>query len=173
MPSTKFSTFTEMKLRELGAALFSKSCVLDPLPSSIIKHCTHPLLPTITNIVNLSLPEGYMQTCLKSAVLSPLLKTPDADFLQFKNFRPISNLKALSKIIEKSVALKLNNYLMNNNLHDNFQSVYKVHHSTETAMVRVQDDTLHAIDGNKAVLLLILDLSGAFDTVSHEILSIS
>ena len=174
MPSTKFSTFTEMKLRELGAALFSKSCVLDPLPSSIIKHCPHPLLPTITNIVNLSLPEGYMQTCLKSAVLSPLLKTPDADFLQFKNFRPISNLKALSKIIEKSVALKLNNYLMNNNLHDNFQSAYKVHHSTETAMVRVKDDdTLHAIDGNKAVLLLILNLSGAFDTVSQEILSIS
>ena len=61
MPSTKFSTFTEMKLddiRELGAALFSKSCVMDPLPSSIIKHCANPLLPTITNIVNLSLPEG-------------------------------------------------------------------------------------------------------------------
>ena len=175
MPSTKFSTFTEMKLddiRELAAALFSKSCVLDPLPSSIIKQCTDLLLPTITNIVNLSLREGCMPTCLKSAVLSPLLKTPDADFLQFKNFRPISNLKALSKIIEKSIALKLN-YLMNNNLHDNFQSAYKVHHSTETVMVRVKDDTLHAIDGNKAVVLLILDLSAALDTVSHEILSIS
>ena len=175
MPSTKFSTFTEMKLddiRELAAALFSKSCVLDPLPSSIIKQCTDLLLPTITNIVNLSLREGCMPTCLKSAVLSPLLKKPDADFLQFKNFRPISNLKALSKIIEKSIALKLN-YLMNNNLHDNFQSAYKVHHSTETVMVRVKDDTLHAIDGNKAVVLLILDLSAALDTVSHEILSIS
>ena len=81
-------------------------------------------------------------------------------------------MKALSKIIEKSIALKLN-YLMNNNLHDNFQSAYKVHHSTETVMVRVKDDTLHAIDGNKAVVLLILDLSAALDTVSHEILSIS
>ena len=157
-------------IRELAATLFSKSCVLDPLPSSIIKQCAHLLLPTITNIVNLSLREGCMPTCLKSAVLSPLLKTPDADFLQFKNFRPISNLKALSKIIEKSVALKLNNYLMNKNLHENFQSAYKVHHSTETVMVRVQDDTLHAIDGNKAVVLLILDLSATFDTVSHEIL---
>ena len=109
-----------------------------------------------------------MPTCLKSAVLSPLLKKPDADFLQFKNFRPISNLKALSKIIEKSVALQLNNYLMNNNLHENFQSAYKVHHSTETVMVKVQDDILHAIDCNKAVVLLMLDLSAAFDTVSHE-----
>ena len=141
MSSTKFLTFTEMKLddiRELAATLFSKSCVLDPLPSSIIKQCTDLLLPTITNIVNLSLREGCMPTCLKSAVLSPLLKKPDADFLQFKNFRPISNLKALSKIIEKSVALQLNNNLMNNNLHENFQSAYKVHHSTETVMVKVQ-----------------------------------
>ena len=105
-----------------------------------------------------------MPTCLKSAVLSPLLKKPDADFLQFKNFRHISNLKALSKIIEKSVALQLNNYLMNNNLHENFQSAYKVHHSTETVVVKVQDDILHAIDGNKAVVLLMLDLSAAFDT---------
>ena len=127
MSSTKFSTFTEMKLddiRELAATVFSKSCVLDPLQSSIIKQCTDLLLPTITNIVNLSLREGCMPTCLKSAVLSPLLKKPDADFLQFKNFRPISNLKALSKITEKSVALQLNNYLMKNNLHGNFQAAY-------------------------------------------------
>ena len=61
MSSTKFSTFTEMKLddiRELAATVFSKSCVLDPLQSSIIKQCTDLLLPTITNIVNLSLREG-------------------------------------------------------------------------------------------------------------------
>ena len=175
MSSTKFSTFTDMKLddiKELAATVFSKSCVLDPLPSSIIKQCTDLLLATMTNIVNLFLREGCISTCLKSAVLSPLLKKPDADFLQFKNFRPISNLKELLKIIEKSVALQLNNYLMNNNLHENFQSACKVHHSTETVMVKVQDDTciLHAIDGNKAVVLLMLDLSAAFDTVSHEIL---
>ena len=134
MPSSKFSTFTEMKLddiRELAATLLSKFCVLDPLPSSIIKQCADLLLPTITNIVNLSFREGCVPTCLKSAVLSPLLKKPDADFLQFKNVRPISNLKVLSKIIEKSVALQLNNYLTNNNLHETFQSAYKVHHSTE------------------------------------------
>ena len=95
--STEFSTFTEMKLediRELAATLLSNSCVLDPLPSSIIKQCTDLLLllPTITNIVNIYLREGCMPMCLKSAVLSPLLKEPNADFLQFKNFRPISNL---------------------------------------------------------------------------------
>ena len=110
-----------------------------------------------------------MPTSLKSAVLSPLLKKPDAHYLQFKNFKPISNLKALSEIIEKNVALQLNNYLMNNNLHENFQSACKVHYSNETVMEKVQDDILHATDSNKAVVLLMLDLSAAFDTVSHEI----
>ena len=80
-------------------------------------------------------------------------------------------MKALSKIIEKSFALQLNNYLMNNNLHENFKSAYKVHHSTETVMVKVQDDILLAVDGNEArVVLLMLDLSAAFDTVPHDIL---
>ena len=83
MSSTTFSIFTEMKLDDIGeltAALLSKSCVLDPLPSSIIKQCTDLLLPTITNIANLSLREGCMPACLKSTVISPLLKKPDAAF---------------------------------------------------------------------------------------------
>ena len=89
---------------------------------------------------------------------------------KFKNFRPISNLKALSKIIEKSLALQLNNYLTNNNLHETFQSAYKVHHSTETVMEKVQDDILRGIDSNRVVVLFLLHLCAAFDTVSHEIL---
>ena len=67
-------------IRELDATVFSKSCVLDPLPSSIIKQCTDLLPSTITYIVNLSLREGCMPTYLKSAVLSPLLKKPDGTF---------------------------------------------------------------------------------------------
>lgn len=155
-------------IRELTATLFSKSCVLDPLPSSIVKQCIDLLLPTVANIINLSLRDGCMPTCLKSVVLSPLLKKPDADFSQFKNFRLISNLKALSKIIEKSVALQLTNYLMNNNLLETSKSAYKAHYSTETVIVKVQDDILHAIDRNEAVELLMFDLSAAFDTASHE-----
>ena len=79
-------------------------------------------------------------------------------------------MKALSKIIEKSVAFQLNNYLTNNNLHETFQSAYKVHHPTETVMVKVQDDILHGTDSNRVVVLFMLHLSAAFDTVSHEIL---
>jgi len=59
---------------------------------------------------------------------------------------------------------------MNINLHENFQSAYKVHHSTETVMVKMEDDILHAIDSNEAVVLLMLDLPAAFDTVPQNIL---
>ena len=72
--------------------------------------------------------------------------------------------------MRESVALQLNNYLTNNNLHETFQSAYKVHHSTETVMVKVQDDILRAIDSNRAVVLLMLDFSAVFDTVSNAIL---
>ena len=75
--------------------------------SNVQTYCYLPLLTSSTSLFVMT----AWPTCLKSAVLSPLLKKPDADFLQFNNFRPISNLKAKrrSKIIEKSVALQLNN----------------------------------------------------------------
>ena len=99
-----------------------------------------------------------------------MLKKSDADFEQFQNFRPISNLKVLSKLVEKAVAIQLTDHVMSHHLDDTFQSAYKNFHSTETALVRVQNDILCAIDNNESVILLLLDLSAAFDTVDHSIL---
>ena len=90
-------------------------------------------------------------------MLSPLLKKPSLDFEIFSNFRPVSNLKFLSKVIEKVAALRLTNYLCDNDLNENLQSAYKKHHSCETAVLRVQ----------QCVVLLLLDLSAAYDTVDH------
>ena len=92
------------------------------------------------------------------------------EFEEYSNFRPISNLKFLSKIIEKAVATQLIGHLINNNLEEPFQSAYKRCHSTETALLKVQNDILIAIDNKKFVALLLLDMSAAFDTVNHEIL---
>ena len=104
------------------------------------------------------------------AVLKPLLKKQDADFEQLQNFRPISNLTFVSKLIEKAVALQLNDHVLRHHLDETFQSAYKAFHSTETALVRVHNDILTAIDNNNTVILLLLDLSAAFDTVDHSIL---
>ena len=75
----------------------SKSCELDPLPAVVLKGCLTVLLPTITRIINLSLSTGVVPDALKVATLLPTLKKSDADFEQFQNFRPISNLKVVSK----------------------------------------------------------------------------
>ena len=76
----------------------------------------------------------------------------------------------VSKIIEKVVAVRLNRYLEENNLNEPLQSAYKQYHSCETALVRVQNDILLSIDNQQCVVLLLLDLSAAFDTVDHGIL---
>ena len=94
----------------------------------------------------------------------------DADFEQSQNFRPISNLKVVSKLDEKAVAIQLTDYVMAHHLDETLQSAHKNFHSTETALVSVQNDILCAIDNNESVILLLLDLSAAFDTVDHSIL---
>ena len=118
----------------------------------------------------MSLSSGEMPNNLEEAILTLLIKNICLDPEIFNNFRPISNLTFISKLIEKIVAKRLNKHMIMNNLHEIMQSSYKEHHSTETALTCVQDDFLRAIDDKKSVLLLMLDLSAAFDTVDHTIL---
>jgi len=86
------------------------------------------------------------------------------------NYRPISNLTFLSKVIERIVAKQLNDYLAANNLLTANQSAYKRFHSTETTMLRVVSDALMSADAQKVTLLSLLDLSAAFDCVDHLLL---
>ena len=70
---------------------------------------------------------------LKCAMVRPLLKKPTADHKDFANFRPVSNVKYVSKLIEKAVAVQLIDYLACNDLHVPLQSAYRSCHSTESA----------------------------------------
>ena len=105
----------------------------------------------------------------RRVILSPTLEKSDADFEQFQNLRPISNLKVVSKLVEKVVATQLTDHVMKHHLDETFHSAYKNSHSTETALVRVQNDILCAIDNNESAILLLLDSSAAFDTVDHSL----
>ena len=87
-----------------------------------------------------------------------------------KNYRPISNLPFLSKVIEKAASRQVMAHVDSNNLGEPFQSSYKRHHSTETALLKVKNDLLRSLDNNKAVLMVLLDMSAAFETVDHDIL---
>ena len=106
----------------------------------------------------------------KKSIIVPLLKKPSLDAEVLKHYRPVSNLAFISKIIEKAVVLQLNDHLSTKNLFETYQSAYRRLHSTETALLKVQNDILIALDNKQAVVLLLLDLSAAFDTVGHTTL---
>ena len=132
-----------------------KSCPLDPMPSRSVSRCD-ALLPIITMIINKSLEAEHFPESWKEAVVCPLLKKPGLDII-FKNFRPVSNLAFLSKLIEKAVFHQIHD----TNLYPN---------STETALLKVKNDILLNMNKQHVTLLVLLDLSAAFDTVEHNIL---
>ena len=165
---SEFQAVTEKDVMDLVARSKIKACSLDPSPATIMKEYYCELVPVFKTIINLSLSTGVMPDDQKTALLKPLLKMPNADFEQFSSFRPLSNLKFLSKLIEKSACLQLNKYLVNNSLHEPLQSAYKVGHSTEMALLAITDDILLSLDRGENVFLVLLDLSAAFDTVNHS-----
>ena len=106
----------------------------------------------------------------KESVISPLLKKPTLDKDELSNYRPISNLSLVSKIIERVVKSRLSDHLTSNNLINPHQSAYCKHHSTETALLYIHHHLINAIGSRKISCLCLLDLSAAFATIDHNIL---
>ena len=99
-----------------------------------------------------------------------MLKKPSLDKENLSNYMPISNLNFISKLLERVVAKRLHEHLSTNSLYLPLQSAYRKFHSTETALLAVQNDIISAMDQGKVTALILLDLSAAFDTVDHTIL---
>ena len=106
----------------------------------------------------------------KSAQVTPLLKKPILDHNVASSYRPISNLPVLSKLSERLVLNRVMSYLNNSTILPTHQSAYRCHHSTEKAVTKVYSDILVSADDGKLSLLILLDLSAAFDLVDHSIL---
>ena len=128
------------------------------------------MLLSILHIVNLSLLSGIFPTEFKHACIVPLLKNSSADRDVMQNYRPISNLSFLSKVIEKCVYSQVMQHLLSNDLLGHFQSAYRPYHSCETALMMIHNDIGSMLDAKLNVVLLVFDLSAAFDTVNHNIL---
>jgi hypothetical protein len=86
------------------------------------------------------------------------------------SYRPISNLNFISKILERIIYTRLTNHLNSFPSFTPFQSAYRRYHSTETALLRIQNDLLLACNRQQISALVLLDLSAAFDTIDHSIL---
>ena len=107
---------------------------------------------------------------MKHGTVRPILKNKSLDTEQFNNYRPVTNTPFLAKILEKAANKQIINHLNSENLFPNHQSAYRKRHSCETTMFKVVDDIQMAICEKKMTLLVLLDLSAAFDTIDQDIL---
>jgi len=170
---TELNVLRSVDLEEVISLILSlpnKQCRSDPLPTWLLKECTAELAPFICRLFNVSLRSGRVPQSFKSAYITPLLKKVDLDNTDTKNYRPISSLSVISKMLERVILRKLLEYLKVSSLFPIVQSTYRKCHSMETAMARVLLDILMALDRGDVAALALLDLSAAFDTVDHHIL---
>ena len=163
----EFEPTTIDELREIVHESSMKSSNLDSLPLDITKKYLDELLPVWCTIINLSLKSGSVDG-VKTAEISPMLKSQDLDPDIINNYRPISNLNFIGKLLERVVLRRLNDHMNVHNLHMNNQSGYKKSHSTETLLLKLTNDLLILADKESATILFMLDLSAAFDTVDHN-----
>ena len=114
---------------------------------------------------------GVVPHAFKQTRVTPLIKKKTLCRNEFKNYRPISNLSFLSKILERVVAKRLNTHIEEQLLSNQVQSAYyKRFHSTETALLKIHNDIICNMENGKVTALTLLDLSAAFDTIDHSIL---
>ena len=167
---TEFDLSTEEEIRVIVADYPVKCSPEDPVPASLLKKVDLEIfIPIWTKLVNLSLSEGSME-CLKSGSLAPLIKQLDdlVDKDNEKNYRPVTNLQFVGKLIERVVKIRLGNHMAEQELESDFEHGYKEGHSTETLLVKAVNDLLASCDLGLPSVIMLLDLSAAFDTVDQS-----
>lgn len=109
-------------------------CPLDSLPARLFKDVFDFVGPVVLNLINASLTSGCVPGVFKHAVVQPILTKHNLDPSVLSNYRPISKLPFLSKVLEKVVYAQLQLHLNSNDIMEKFQSGFKSCHSTETAL---------------------------------------
>ena len=157
-------------LKLIETILPKTSSGYDNLSSKALKQFAPIIHPALRLIINQSLMTGIFPTKLKHAIVTPIYKGKNSDPQEFINYRPISLLPTLSKIIEKVVQSQLYQYMNDNNLITNSQYGFRTNHSTEHAAVEFVDRIAQKMDDGEIPFSIFIDLSKAFDTLDHQIL---
>ena len=163
----EFEEITAEHLKRLVKDMADKSCDLDVIPTWLVKECIDDLSPHLLKIVNLSLRCAHVPVSLQQALVFPTIKNAHGDRDSLTNYRPVSNLSFVSKLLEKVVLEQVTRYLDDQDLLNKNQAGYRVGHSCETLLLGMFEDLLCELDQGNVVALLLLDMSAAFDTVDH------
>ncbi|XP_072016559.1 uncharacterized protein [Amphiura filiformis] len=165
----RFTEITESYvLKELKSISICKSTGMDNIPANLLKVAAAYISNSLTHICNVSLKKGKVPNEWKEARVTPIHKGGDKDDLN--NFRPISVLPIISKILERSVHEQLYTYIQENNILSSNQSGFRPNHSTQSTLIDVTDHILTGMEERKATGIVFLDLRKAFDTVNHDLL---
>ena len=146
----------------------TNSCGSDEISIRFLRDALPVVTPYLTCIINTCIVTGVFPTAWKHSLVTPLYKSGASD--DPGNYRPISLLSILSKILEKVIATQLTNFLESNNLINCTQHGFRPNLSTITALTKVTNTIYENMDNKKISLLALCDLSKAFDSVSHNIL---
>lgn len=164
-----FQKITESDVKDIIKESKKSFNANDPFPINDVLESRNlnELLKLYANIINLSLSTGVFPASEKNGVIRPYYKG-SGDPNSFKPYRPVTNLSFFSKVLEKTVKAQITLQLEAVSAIPSNQSAYRKYHSTESTVCSVMDDLLRAMDRGRLSLLLLLDLSAAFDTVDHS-----
>lgn len=168
-----FCQFMLITLEEANSLLKEMNityCISDPFNFAHIPDLRSLLSPIFTEIANKCFSEGLFPISEKVAIVKPLLKKSSLDPKELKNYRPVSNLSVLSKFLEKCILKQLSSVLQSAGVIPMNQSAYRQLHSTETALCKIYNDLTSVTCSGYISLLVLLDLSAAFDTIDHSLL---
>ena len=167
---SSFEKVSQLTVKECILNSAPKSCELDPIPSKLLVECLDSILPSLIDLFNSSLASGIFPQCFKSALVTPILKKRCLDHNDLNNYRPVSNLCFIAKILERLILSQVSSYLNSHNLYNTCQSAYRPGHGTETALLKVVNDLFLSLSKGNISVLALLDFSSAFDTIDHTIL---
>lgn len=165
----QFTSITNDTIKKIIDDLKSKtSSGFDSISTKFLKDIAPVIIPHLTIIANQMINTGIFPEKLKLAKVSPIFKKDNPT--SFTNYRPISLLPAISKVMEKVISMQLSDYFTVNSLFNVSQYGFRQKHSTEFAALEMVDYVTQCLDQNKTPLNIYLDLSKAFDTLDHKIL---
>jgi hypothetical protein len=164
------TSVTSAEVRKIITSYPNKSSPMDFVPTSLIKACPSVFSELIATLANLSFKQGCFPAAFKCASVTPLLKKADLDASLPCNYRPISNLNTISKIIERLFLNRIQPHIFASSNFNQHQSGFRPSHSTETALLSILDSIYTSSDSGNPTLLVSLDLSAAFDTIDHSTL---